>query len=436
MTHEHNALLAAGTGVKLSFPCVGPAEYPCPAKGRPRSVLTMGLDLQGKAHPRPAGPLLRRLPWSTLLQGCKAVRGPDEGGDHLRRDGAPGEEVTCCGTASPMAAPPWQCPHGSAPVAAPAGSRQARGGGGGAVASRTVPSRAPPARPPHLAAAWSASRQSRPLAQDVSHIRISASVGSRARPYHSARGGSSMAAPSCSALWPSRPCCYPPPRAVGLSWGGRGQTACGAAPGRRGAGADRAAPPSGAGGASPVTSAGGYKTEARRGTPAAQAAPAVERRDARRGPAQGRTQPTPPRFIPKDASPPSHQLSLSACAHRADMMYQGFAGEYEAPSSRCSSASPAGDSLTYYPSPADSFSSMGSPVNPQVSCRACRLRSWPGQERSGRDGTGAGGAGLAVSAEEVRLGTGMGSGPGVEAGRSGGAVARAALCGGCVKRLH
>uniref|UniRef100_A0A8C4J319 Protein c-Fos n=1 Tax=Dromaius novaehollandiae TaxID=8790 RepID=A0A8C4J319_DRONO len=50
------------------------------------------------------------------------------------------------------------------------------------------------------------------------------------------------------------------------------------------------------------------------------------------------------------------------------MMYQGFTGDYEAPSSRCSSASPAGDSLTYYPSPADSFSSMGSPVNPQDFC--------------------------------------------------------------------
>ncbi|NXN98592.1 FOS protein, partial [Rhinopomastus cyanomelas] len=50
------------------------------------------------------------------------------------------------------------------------------------------------------------------------------------------------------------------------------------------------------------------------------------------------------------------------------MMYQGFSGEYEAPSSRCSSASPAGDSLNYYPSPADSFSSMGSPVNPQDFC--------------------------------------------------------------------
>ncbi|XP_042300900.1 proto-oncogene c-Fos [Sceloporus undulatus] len=51
------------------------------------------------------------------------------------------------------------------------------------------------------------------------------------------------------------------------------------------------------------------------------------------------------------------------------MMYQGFTtADYEASSSRCSSASPAGDSLTYYPSPADSFSSMGSPVNPQDFC--------------------------------------------------------------------
>ncbi|XP_068110611.1 protein c-Fos [Hyperolius riggenbachi] len=39
--------------------------------------------------------------------------------------------------------------------------------------------------------------------------------------------------------------------------------------------------------------------------------------------------------------------------------------DYEAASSRCSSASPAGDSLTYYPSPAASFSSMGSPLTPQ-----------------------------------------------------------------------
>nr|XP_056708177.1 protein c-Fos [Euleptes europaea] len=50
------------------------------------------------------------------------------------------------------------------------------------------------------------------------------------------------------------------------------------------------------------------------------------------------------------------------------MMYQGFAADYDASSSRCSSASPAGDSLTYYPSPADSFSSMGSPVNAQDFC--------------------------------------------------------------------
>ncbi|KYO25395.1 proto-oncogene c-Fos [Alligator mississippiensis] len=45
----------------------------------------------------------------------------------------------------------------------------------------------------------------------------------------------------------------------------------------------------------------------------------------------------------------------------------GFA-DYDAASSRCSSASPAGDSLSYYPSPADSFSSMGSPANPPDFC--------------------------------------------------------------------
>lgn len=53
----------------------------------------------------------------------------------------------------------------------------------------------------------------------------------------------------------------------------------------------------------------------------------------------------------------------------ANMMYQGFTTDYDASSSRCSSASPAGDSLTYYTSPADSFSSMGSPVNQQVRAR-------------------------------------------------------------------
>ncbi|KAM8921625.1 protein c-Fos [Pelodytes ibericus] len=51
-------------------------------------------------------------------------------------------------------------------------------------------------------------------------------------------------------------------------------------------------------------------------------------------------------------------------------MYHGLSSgtDYEAASSRCSSASPAGDSLTYYPSPAASFSSMGSPVTPQDFC--------------------------------------------------------------------
>uniref|UniRef100_A0A5F5PZG2 Protein c-Fos n=1 Tax=Equus caballus TaxID=9796 RepID=A0A5F5PZG2_HORSE len=50
------------------------------------------------------------------------------------------------------------------------------------------------------------------------------------------------------------------------------------------------------------------------------------------------------------------------------MMFSGFNADYEASSSRCSSASPAGDSLSYYHSPADSFSSMGSPVNAQDYC--------------------------------------------------------------------
>ncbi|XP_053544972.1 protein c-Fos [Bombina bombina] len=50
-------------------------------------------------------------------------------------------------------------------------------------------------------------------------------------------------------------------------------------------------------------------------------------------------------------------------------MYHGFSStEYEAASSRCSSASPAGDSLTYYPSPDTSFSSVSSPVTPQDYC--------------------------------------------------------------------
>ncbi|XP_064184299.1 protein c-Fos-like [Anguilla rostrata] len=44
------------------------------------------------------------------------------------------------------------------------------------------------------------------------------------------------------------------------------------------------------------------------------------------------------------------------------MMYSGLGTECDS-SSRCSTASPAGDNRTYYPSPADSYSSVGSPVN-------------------------------------------------------------------------
>lgn len=124
----------------MSFPCAGPAEYLCPATGRPRSVLTMGLDLQRKTHRCPAGPLLRRLLWSTLLRG-KAVRGPAEGRGHLRRDGAPGEGVTCCGTAAPRAVSVPQSPRRVSP---------GEGGRGCRVPNRPVPSRPVPhaARPP------------------------------------------------------------------------------------------------------------------------------------------------------------------------------------------------------------------------------------------------------------------------------------------------
>ncbi|KAJ8356358.1 hypothetical protein SKAU_G00191520 [Synaphobranchus kaupii] len=43
------------------------------------------------------------------------------------------------------------------------------------------------------------------------------------------------------------------------------------------------------------------------------------------------------------------------------MMYTGFGSECDS-TSRCSTASPAGEMLTYYPSPDGSYSSMGSPV--------------------------------------------------------------------------
>lgn len=70
-------------------------------------------------------------------------------------------------------------------------------------------------------------------------------------------------------------------------------------------------------------------------------------------------------------------------------MFSGFNADYEASSSRCSSASPAGDNLSYYHSPADSFSSMGSPVNAQVSLasrrRGARGPGVPGEETAGRD---------------------------------------------------
>lgn len=121
------------------------------------------------------------------------------------------------------------------------------------------------------------------------------------------------------------------------------------------------------------------------------------------------------------------------------MMYQGFTGDYEAPSSRCSSASPAGDSLTYYPSPADSFSSMGSPVNPQV-------RGWL-PAGGGMQGGGGGRRGpskapgsLEARCRRLPAARGPAGGVPVPVGRGvrgyGGSRGRAARGGGCVKRLH
>lgn len=81
------------------------------------------------------------------------------------------------------------------------------------------------------------------------------------------------------------------------------------------------------------------------------------------------------------------------------MMFSGFNADYEASSSRCSSASPAGDSLSYYHSPADSFSSMGSPVNAQVSLPWCsrRVRA----EGLTRGDTGVGHSGMPVGEEAL-----------------------------------
>lgn len=79
-------------------------------------------------------------------------------------------------------------------------------------------------------------------------------------------------------------------------------------------------------------------------------------------------------------------------------MFSGFNADYEASSSRCSSASPAGDTLSYYHSPADSFSSMGSPVNAQVRL-ASRRRGARGRVRPQGGDSGAGRSGRRVGGE-------------------------------------
>ncbi|KAL2303798.1 hypothetical protein Nmel_009077 [Mimus melanotis] len=229
----------------------------------------MGPDLQRKAHPWPAGPLLRRLSLEHLVRspaegkGSLAAARRPQGGGHLLRDGSPND---------------------SAGAPEPSQSLARRGGEG---QSRPEPSR--PARRPPAALGCSLERfpsVTPPRTGCIPYKDICVSgFPSPAVPLRAGgklHGRSLLFCPGAPRL-----CGRSPPHAVGLCRGGRWQTARGAAPGRCGAGKGRAAPPVGAGGASPVTSSGGYKREARRGTPAAQAAPAVERRDARRGPGTG-----------------------------------------------------------------------------------------------------------------------------------------------------
>lgn len=391
--------------------------------------------------------LLCRLPWSTLLRGG-AARGPRR----ARVPPAPplpgeGEGVTCGGTASAGAT---SVRRGRRRGLATRGVGVGAGGRRAAFRSvpfRPVPSR-PARRPPHLAAAWSASRQSRPLAQDVSHIRISASVGSRARPYHSARGGEPRGRPSSRRPRGSpRPGDRPPPLVAALFRGRRRRAARGAAPGvargRRGASDS----PAGAGGASPVTSSGGYKREEPRGNPAAEAAPAAERRDARRGPDRGTHAAGPPPPQGRSATTASPRTAGLRAPSRHDVpglrrrvrgallpLQQRFPGRGQPHLLPLAGGLLLQHGLARQPA----GEAPGTPAAPSP-----RGGSNPGGNGTGwRDGSGRRGARQRPWRRAGRgglppgRGPGGGSGPGAGAGAGGGAVAGAALCGGCVKRLH
>lgn len=70
VTHEGNVFLAARGGCRLSFPCVGPAEYLCPATGNPAQCWRWGLTCSAKRTPARPGPLFAAF----LGASCSAAR--------------------------------------------------------------------------------------------------------------------------------------------------------------------------------------------------------------------------------------------------------------------------------------------------------------------------------------------------------------------------
>lgn len=146
-------------------------------------------------------------------------------------------------------------------------------------------------------------------------------MGSRARPYHSHRGGGTLTAPPVlSPRGAPRAPLPPPPFSVvpppQPSWRGDGGGRAGRA---AGGGAERAAPPAGGSGARRVTYAALTRREgikgSGRGSPAPEAAPAEERqtRSGRRRPPSRSSPlasplPAPIRGAARARSPPSHDV--------------------------------------------------------------------------------------------------------------------------------
>lgn len=215
-----------------------------------RPAVPLRVPTLGPALPPPLGHLARR--WG--FAGARASRG-------CRRP-RPGEGVTY-GETEPARATLVR--RGPRQGLAKRGEGPPRPIPSRPVASRPVPSR-PARHPPYLAAAWSASRQSRPLAQDVSHIRISASVGSRAVPVRAGWGELAAAPPRTACRTSLLTGGRLPPLVTTFFRGSRRRAALRAALGVGRCGSVAGGPPAVASGVFPVTLAGGYKREAPRGT--------------------------------------------------------------------------------------------------------------------------------------------------------------------------